>query len=402
MKFKKTKTYPTSQLDESSMIATMFLDRLIGDGMPDSDGDPTLDALSFASEMYNLKNFGFDIELVINSGGGEVVSGLSIFDAVVRTKADTRAVGLAASMAFAIHQAGRKRKMNDIATLMAHGIKGNGADQDYVNILDEQLRRVLESRTKLGRERIDNIFDNDIDTFFALVGVPENRHAVKMGLVDEVVQTGLNVDLPDLSKTENVRKLVPIYNKVLTPSNESKSRKMSDFLQVKAELGLDPEASEAAVLKAIQKLSNSAKGAQAFETANKTLKAENAALKEGRVDELLAEAKGVGYPEDQLDGLKTFAEANFDGAKNLVNGLKGSAVTSLGPGSEAGGKAPNVSLTTNKGKDPKEGQEGEDDLLTYNEYMKTPENEAKFYELTEDQQNKVFDAHAKAHNIKTA
>lgn len=404
MKYKRNKTNPESRLNESDMTATMFLNKFIADGSVDQDGDPSINGYDFATEMFDLKSYGFEITVDINSGGGQVIPGLSVFDAVVRTKSNTRVVGLAASMAAAISQAGRRRFMNDIASIMLHGISANGTDDQMMDILNAQLRGVLETRSKLGRERIDQIFESDKDEFFALVGVPDNRHALKMGLVDEIIATGLTMPSERLELAENSNRLVVAYNKILTTESEiekPKSNKMeTNFHQVKAELGLDPEASETAVLKKVQEINRSATENTATKAANVVLKAENKGLKETRVSELVSNAKEVGYPEDQLDGLKIFAESNYDGAQNLVNGLKGAG--SLSAGDESGTPASNLSTNVQASAQGKKEEGKKGDLLTYAQYMETPENEKKFFGLSSEDQNKVLDAHASAHKIKTS
>ena len=408
MKYEKKRTYPVCQLDESEMVATMFLNNTIQDGGLDRFGQPTLNGYAFAAEMMDLKSMGFKITVDINSVGGGVVPGLSIFDAVVRTKADTRVVGLAASMAAAISQAGVKRFMNDIGAIMFHGITQNETPDQYMAILDAQLRGILETRSKLTRAVIDEIFDGGEDVFFALVGVPDDRHAEKMGLIDEVIATGLSVPQERLETAENRYKLVTAYNQILAPQPEPdkpNSKKMeNNFLQVKAKLKLDPEASEAAVLEAINKLEQNAAGTEALKKANETLTAENTGLKESRVNGLVNAAKEGGYPEDQLDSLKSFAEANFEGATNLVKSVLG--VGSLQGEQNGAATAQNLGLSVTaqaqaQAKKEKEEKEEEGKLLKYDEYMASAENEAKFFALSTEDQNKVLDAHNLANNIKT-
>lgn len=390
MIYEHKKTYPQSKLNESPMRATMFLNGTIGDGSTDEFGKQTLDSYAFASEMINLKNAGYDITVDINSIGGSVVHGLSIFDAVVRTKSDTRVVGLAASMAAAISQAGNKRYINDIGALMFHGITQNSTPDQYMDILNQQLRGILQSRSKLDKEAIDQIFDNNVDTFFAIVGVPENRHAEKMGLVDEVVATGLNMPNERLESVMNHDNLVSAYN-ILLGDSKKENEEMESLKTIKSHLGLDAEASEKSMIDAINALKNSANSLAKTKKANEVLTAENTALKNERIDGLVDSAKENGYPSDQIDALKSFATNDFKGASNLVSTF--SATPSQ--------QGVTSSVTSAMNVTPSDKPE-EKTLLSYNDYMSTAENEALFFQLTKEEQNQVIDAHQKTNNINIA
>ena len=404
MKYEMQKTYPTSQLEESNMSATMFLFGDIGFGEIDDDGNRNIDGNAFASEMRMLKDMGFDITVDINSGGGSIMAGLPIFDAVRVTKADTRIVGVAASMAGAVSQAGIRRFMNDIGSLMIHGIQANGADEQFIEILRAQLKGILADRSKLTEQRIDEIMGEDNNEWFAVVGVPDNRHALKMGLVDEVIDTGFKMEKDLLVNPDNGSKLAAVYNKILAPVEPDKPKTMSEFLEVKKALDLDPEASEAAVAKAVNKIKAEADSVATVKATNKTLEIENASLKEVRVNELVGEGKEAGYPEDKLESLRTFANSDYDGAKALVDSLKetknvngeGAAGAGAGSASTVSGQV-DTNAENNGGKKPEASAEGGE--KTYDEYMKTAKGEAEFYALETDAQNKILDAHALEHNI---
>lgn len=382
--------FPASQIDEDERTATMFLHGRIGSSPFDEEGNRQLDAYFFAAEMETLKEFGYNIIVKINSPGGEVWSGSSIFDAVRSTKAVTIGTGLVASMASAILQAGSTRKMNDIATIMIHGVSGAKEDLSLENILNAQLSGILSSRSKMSEDQVKEIMESGEDHWFAVTGVPDNRHALKMGLVDEVIATGLELPQNRLEYQKDYRKLVAVYEKVLEPSSSRNPDIMSDqnqFIQVKSKLGLDPAASEASVLKAVENLQADAAGKKVLETTNATLKSQIANLTKERTDALVKSATDKGYPEDKIESLVSFAEHNYEGALDLVN--------SLGTPS-AGGSGVTPKPASSNVPDPKsqggEDPKGEGELKTFEEYMKTPANEKEFYNLTEEQQNKVLDA----------
>jgi len=77
----------------------------------------------FCSELLLLDNAGKrKIQIWINSIGGSVMDGYSILGAMLKTNAtvDTYNIGVAASTAGWLFEAGTKRDMSDYATWMGH------------------------------------------------------------------------------------------------------------------------------------------------------------------------------------------------------------------------------------------------------------------------------------------
>ena len=134
-----------------------------------------------------------DISLYINSPGGSVTSGLSIYDTMQFIKPDvsTLCVGQAASMGAVLLAGGAKGKRHALpnSRVLIHqvmgGFQGQASDieihaQEILSI-KEKLNNILSTHT--GQE-IDKITaDSDRDNFMS----PEE--AVKYGLIDSLMQT---------------------------------------------------------------------------------------------------------------------------------------------------------------------------------------------------------------------
>lgn len=134
-----------------------------------------------------------DISLYINSPGGSVTSGLSIYDTMQFIKPDvsTLCVGQAASMGAVLLAGGAKGKRHALpnSRVLIHqvmgGFQGQASDieihaQEILSI-KEKLNKILSTHT--GQE-IDKITaDSDRDNFMS----PEE--AVKYGLIDSLMQT---------------------------------------------------------------------------------------------------------------------------------------------------------------------------------------------------------------------
>ena len=133
-----------------------------------------------------------DISLYINSPGGSVSAGLSIFDTMQFVKPDvsTLCMGLAASMGAFLLAAGAKGKRFALpnSRIMIHqpsgGAQGQATDIDIqareILKLRESLNKILADRTCQPLEKIRN--DSERDFFMS---GPEARD---YGLIDQVLE----------------------------------------------------------------------------------------------------------------------------------------------------------------------------------------------------------------------
>jgi ATP-dependent Clp protease protease subunit len=138
-----------------------------------------------------------DIALYINSPGGSVSAGLSIYDTMQFIKPDvsTMCVGQAASMGAVLLAGGAKGKRYCLphSRMMIHqplaGFQGQASD------IDIHAREVLETRERLNRilskhtgQTIEKIAkDTDRDNFMG------GEAAVNYGLIDKVMERRLDI-----------------------------------------------------------------------------------------------------------------------------------------------------------------------------------------------------------------
>lgn len=132
-----------------------------------------------------------DISLYINSPGGVVTAGMSIYDTMQFIKPDvsTICMGQAASMGSLILTAGAKGKRFSLPSsrIMIHqlsgGFQGQASDIDIhakeALKLKEKLNQVMASHTGQTVETIEK--DTDRDNFFSA------EEAVEYGLIDSVL-----------------------------------------------------------------------------------------------------------------------------------------------------------------------------------------------------------------------
>lgn len=133
-----------------------------------------------------------DIALYINSPGGSVSAGLSIYDTMQFIKPDvsTMCIGQAASMGAVLLSGGTKGKRYSLphSRMMIHqplaGFQGQASDIDIHarEVLDtrERLNRILSKHTGQTVDRISK--DTDRDNFMG------GEAAVAYGLIDKVME----------------------------------------------------------------------------------------------------------------------------------------------------------------------------------------------------------------------
>jgi ATP-dependent Clp protease, protease subunit len=138
-----------------------------------------------------------DIHLYINSPGGSVTSGMSIYDTMQFIKPDvsTMCIGQAASMGALLLTGGAKGKRYCLphSRMMIHqplgGFQGQASDIDIhareILLIRDKLNKVLSHHTGQPEEKV--AIDTDRDNFLS----PED--AVSYGLIDKVLSNRLSV-----------------------------------------------------------------------------------------------------------------------------------------------------------------------------------------------------------------
>lgn len=191
------------------------------------------------------------IQVWINSPGGIVEDGMSIYSAILKTttKVDTYCVGMAASIAGVIFQAGRTRIMSDYAYLMYHNPYGSDDEKGMAAITD-MIVIAIASRTGKAKDEIIKIMNKT-----SWIGAEE---AIEIRLADKIEVSGeLNkkrapVDAFDAKNFH--RESAKIINKLTF-----KNTIMPDnfpYAKIANKLGLHEMASSDAVVEELGKILN--------------------------------------------------------------------------------------------------------------------------------------------------
>lgn len=133
-----------------------------------------------------------EITLYVNSPGGEVTSGLALYDVMQGISCPIRTIctGIAASMASVLFTAGDTREMLRHSRLMLHDplIPNAGGSALELSAVAEDLMRTRQAMAEIYAKHtgksIEDIFEvTSKDTYFT----PER--AIEFGLADKIVET---------------------------------------------------------------------------------------------------------------------------------------------------------------------------------------------------------------------
>jgi len=230
-------------IDPSVDEPIMLIDKHIGMDAEDGIG---IDGSEFSRELLYLDSIGKkQIQIRINSVGGSVMDGMTIYNAILKTKAkvDTYNVGICASIAGVIFQAGRNRIMADYSLLMMHNPQGG--DKKVLKIMKESLVTMLTRKANKTEAEIAKMMD--ATTWLTAT------ECLTSGLCD-MIEESIEFNKPRI-KSADVQNA---YKEAVTIIN-SFNQKSKPMLNVINKLGLESDATEEMILASIEAIENKSK-----------------------------------------------------------------------------------------------------------------------------------------------
>jgi ATP-dependent Clp protease, protease subunit len=176
------------------IYSLLLRERIIFLGTPIND--QVANAIVAQLLFLNSQDPDRDINLYINSPGGQITSGLAIYDTMrmITAPVSTIAIGMAASMATILLTAGAKGKRHALphATIHLHqplgGVQGQAADIEIeakeILRMRDLLNRILREQTTMSDELISKYTDRNMYL--------TAQQAVEVGLIDGVLETRAN------------------------------------------------------------------------------------------------------------------------------------------------------------------------------------------------------------------
>lgn len=172
------------------VYSRLLMERIIFLGTPIND---QISNVIVAQLLFlNSQDPDRDINLYINSPGGQITSGLAIFDTMrmINAPVSTIAIGMAASFGTILLTAGAKGKRFALpnATIHLHqplgGVQGQAADIEIeareILRMRDLLNSILRDQTKMTDEQIAKYTDRNMYLTAA--------QAVEVGLIDAVLE----------------------------------------------------------------------------------------------------------------------------------------------------------------------------------------------------------------------
>jgi ATP-dependent Clp endopeptidase proteolytic subunit ClpP len=325
-------------VDETVARPIMLIDKHIG---YDEDEGYGINGGQFARELMTLDSMGKEgIDVWINSPGGIVLDGYNIYNAILqsKTKVNTVCVGMAASIAAVIFQAGRERIMCDYGILMYHNPFGS-ENTDALKAMRDSIVTMIAQRC--------GMTEDDVMAMMRREPFMLAQEALDLKLCDSIQVSGdYNKKRTAPAAARNdvkayFKEATAILNSILPKTNNN-----MDFKRIANRLNLNPEASEDAILAGITAIENRATKAEgdlatvrnqvtALEADKTKLTGEITTLKnqitaaetEGKkikAQALVAAAAKLGTIKNDAGTIAKWTEkatTDYDGTKDLLESL---------------------------------------------------------------------------------
>lgn len=303
-------------VDASAEEPIMLINKHIGFDEEDGQG---ISGAQFQAELLALDAMGKSrIKVYINSVGGSVMDGYSIYSAILesKSKVDTYCMGIAASISAVIFQAGRKRYMADYGALMIHlpfvpNEKKSKRDE-VLDIMSSGITTMISTRCGMSEEAVMDAMSKT--TWYDPKNTPD------CGMWDEVLTSDAKNKPPRINRND-VQASYKSFAKIVNSLTTKPIITMSKLTAVCNILGLQDEASEDAIAKAITSALN-----KKDNELSELTKAHNSLIVEhNKTKETLSESISAGESLiADLEGAQNIIKETkingmLDGFKNVVN-----------------------------------------------------------------------------------
>lgn len=287
----------------------------VGNGQP-------VDSGRVVSELLALQSQYDKIDVRINSNGGDVFSGIAIYNALRTSTADINIYvdGVAASIAAIIALCGKPLYMSPYAKLMLHSVSGgtcgNASDlrrmATVMEELESNLAGMIAARCGMSTEDVLAKFFDEVDHWISA------QEALEMKLADGVYDMQDDGDPAPTTHEE----IYQYFNNRLT--NQPKNyQKMALIDQLKSIPSFSNINDEAAIVNKVRELANKATKVDALETANaeykQQLQLSEAKEQEAIIDQAISEGRITA--EQKAHYVKLMA-ADRTTTEELLNSIK--------------------------------------------------------------------------------
>ncbi len=212
----------TYTVNAESNNPIMLLNKPIGF---QEDGSEYIDGAIFQKELMYLTSIGKNVTIHVNSPGGSVMQGLSIYDAIITSPVPVNTLngGIAASIAAVILLGGAKVFWLDHASAMVHNPYNPSSDDETESkdlaTMRNMITTMLSKRSGLNTEVISSMMRET-----TWIELPE---ATKLGMCTDVIKTNRN----DIKIEKDFQMKWKESNLVLNQLIKNKTKKMIEQLK---------------------------------------------------------------------------------------------------------------------------------------------------------------------------
>lgn len=287
----------------------------VGDGQK-------VDSSRVVAELMELQSRYKKIDVRINSNGGDVFSGIAIYEALRTCKADVTIYvdGVAASIAGIIAMCGKPLYMSPYARLMIHSVSGGGYGNAaelcelaaIMENMESDLARIIAGRCGMRPEDITARYFDGSDHWLTA------QEAVDMRLADGIYSMP-DSNAPEGQTNEEVYKF--FYNKLNT--NQTKIKDMALIDKLRMLPSFKDANDEQGVIDLVRSLENKATKVDALERANNAYKERIEQAESKEIDAILNKAVSEGkITKEQLPSFKTLMDKDRKTTEALLNSMK--------------------------------------------------------------------------------
>ena len=287
----------------------------------DEGGEGKIASRDVVNELIYLDTNYENLNIRINSIGGDVYAGIAIFNAIRQCKSNVTIYidGVAASIAGVIALCGKRVEMSRYARMMLHNVSGgcygNKKDlQDMITTivsLEDTIAEIIGSRSGKDKEEVKATYFDGAEHWL------KAEEALALGLIDAIYDVAA---VPDESTTDDIYRIFTNRLELEQQPQNLDKMKLEDFRKIPRFANCTDEA---AVMTMLGETAEKADKADDLEKENGQLKEQVQQQNEERIETAVTDAVADGrIGADQKDTYKNILKADFKNGMIALKGLK--------------------------------------------------------------------------------
>jgi len=281
-----------------------------------------VDAANVVAQLMELESQYSQIDIHINSNGGDVFNGIAIYNALKSSKADISIYidGVAASIAGIIALCGKPLYMNQYSRLMLHAVSGgsygNASDlrktADMMEDIQHDLAKMIAKKCGMAEDAVYTRFFDEKDHWLTAT------EAKDLGIIDDIVAMDEEGQIESGSNAEEIYKY---FNNRLDVKAQSDNKEMK-LEAIKAIEAFKDVLNEEDALKMMGDLAQKASLVDSLQTKVNELEGKLADLHAKADEAIIDQAIEVGkITAEQKDTFVNLMKADKENTVKLLDSL---------------------------------------------------------------------------------